>query len=523
MGFVQKINALWNKMGIVQKSVLLSVLIGCGVTGFLLTTWATRPEMRLLYKDLDPEVAAQITDKLSTLEVNYELRGGGTAVFVPAKSVHQMRLEMAKDGLPGDKQDGYKIFDDQKIGVSPMVQQMNLTRATQDELAKTIQMIEGVEFSRVHIVRPEETLFTTAPEEATASVVLKLRAGWRLSMTSVAAISNLVSGAVDGLKPEDVTIVDCQGRMLSSKSKDDSIVSTANTFMDYQQRVDEVIAGKVQDMLDTILGPGRSSVKVSSVIDMTAQKTVRKEYEKGIASEEIITKNSTEEKNEAGEESESTAQTSEQSEQTIETKLKLPETLIEKMDTPGRIVSLSVSAVVDLNKNPEVSSIPGTEVGEEEGSEVAAVSGAPEKLMDIEQVKEIIRNAVGPKLLINEEGIEALSVIEAPFHRPATLITGPDGYEKMDKYIEIARQLSMGILSVCALVVLWIFTRAMGKAGTGESAEDKEEKVEIAGLGLLTDGEQDPLTALRQHVSSKFKENPQAVKQLFASWLQEES
>jgi flagellar M-ring protein FliF len=101
--------------------------------------------------------------------------------------------------VPKSGEPGYEIFDNEKIGVSPLVQKMNYNRALQGELAKTIQVFEGVEFARVHIVRPEQTMFTTGGEKASASVMVRVRPGWKLPQATIAAIQSLVAGAIEGL------------------------------------------------------------------------------------------------------------------------------------------------------------------------------------------------------------------------------------------------------------------------------------------------------------------------------------
>lgn len=146
MGLLDKINAVWQKVGLVQRALLAALVLTCVLTAVLLTRWATRPEMRLLFGNLSLEQASKIADKLSEQNIPYELRSGGTSVFVPAEKVHELRAMAAKEGLlPHSGEPGYEIFDNEKLGVSPLVQKMNYNRALQGELARTIQVFEGVE------------------------------------------------------------------------------------------------------------------------------------------------------------------------------------------------------------------------------------------------------------------------------------------------------------------------------------------------------------------------------------------
>jgi flagellar M-ring protein FliF len=237
MGFVQKIRAIWEKISLVQRALLVAIVLTFIIISGFLVHWARRPDMRMLYNDLAPEEAAEITEKINEQGIAYELRNGGTSVYVPKEKVYQLRLDMAKEGLPSGEQGGYKIFDNEKIGISPFVQNVNLKRALQDELAKSIQMIDGVNQARVHIVSSEQTLFTSEAGKTTASVVLRLRPGYRLSALNIAAITHLVSGSVEGLTSENVTVIDSQGRLLSSQS-DQAMASGTGTVQDYRERVE---------------------------------------------------------------------------------------------------------------------------------------------------------------------------------------------------------------------------------------------------------------------------------------------
>ncbi|MHC4792192.1 MAG: flagellar basal-body MS-ring/collar protein FliF, partial [Planctomycetota bacterium] len=278
MNFFQKIAIVWQKIGLVQRALLVALFLTFSIVGGLLIHWARRPDLRMLYQELAPEEAAQITEKINDQGIAYELRNGGTSIYVPKEKVYQLRLDMAKEGLPSGKQGGYKLFDNEKIGVSPFVQNVNLKRALQDELAKSIQMIDGVVHARIHIVTTEQTLFTSEAGNTTASVVVKLQPGYRVSSLNIAAITHLIAGSVEGLKAENVTVIDSQGQLLSGKA-DEALASGAGTVMDYKERVEQTLASKVEDMLTAVLGPGRATVKVSAVVDTNSTNVVTESYD----------------------------------------------------------------------------------------------------------------------------------------------------------------------------------------------------------------------------------------------------
>jgi len=498
MGFLQKIRIIWQKIGLVQRALLSAVILTFIIIGVLLTHWARRPDMRMLYKELAPEEASKITEKISDKGIVYELRNGGTSIYVPAKEVYQLRLDMAKEGLPEGRQGGYKIFDNEKIGISPFVQNVNLKRALQEELAKSIQMIDGVIHARVHIVSSEQTLFTSEAGKTTASVVLRLRPGYKLSPLNIAAITHLVSGSVEGLSSPNVTVIDSQGRLLSGES-DHAMASGAGTVQDYRERVEQSLEDKVEEMLVTVLGSGRAKVRIHAVIDMNSVSTVTEKYEpKGVATKEEITSGS-----EIGANTASAAgggaPGSTKKDETIITEYQIGRTIKKEEVYPGEIMSLSVAAVVDLTP---------IDVNE------AEAGGEVTKIMELVDVETLIQNALGLDL----EGGDSLKVVDVKFQRQTETPLDEDMAGGLD-FIAIARQASLGIMAICALLVLRIFRGAKKKAATEAAAQ-------LAGAGgpaglLPAQDENSPSLVFRRQIAGALQQNPDRVKQLFASWIEE--
>jgi len=499
MDFLQKIVLIWQKVSLVQRALLAAVVLTILFIGALLVHWARRPDMRLLYQGLSPEEAAKITDKISEKDIPYELRDGGTAIHVPEKQVYQLRLDMAKEGLPVGQQSGYRIFDDEKIGVSPFVQNVNLKRALQEELAKSIQMIDGVVHARIHIVNPEQTLFTSDAGKTTASVVLRLKPGYRLSPTNIAAITHLVAGSVEGLQSENVTVVDSQGHLLSSDSNQ-TVAAGAGTVQDYKERVEQSLAKKVEDMLTAVLGPGRAAVRVSAVIDMNSVSTVTETYDpsaKVTSKEEIQTTSETEEGS-ASAQGGVAAPGSVKKDETIVTEYEVGKTVKQEVALPGEIKSVSVAAFVDLSVSD---------------ANEADSAGQPQVLMQLSDVEDIIKNALGLK------DTDLLKVVQVKFHRPVEALIEAEP-SNWPRYIAIARHLSLGIMAVCALLVLKIFRGAKKKAGLAAGPEQLPAAEGVVGLLPAGQAASEPLV-LRKQIASVVQSNPEQVRQLFANWIEE--
>ncbi len=499
MGFFLKIRTIWQKIGVVQRAMLAAIVLTFAIIVGFLVHWAQRPDMRMLYQELAPEEASQIVEKISEKGIAYELRNGGTTIFVPKESVYQLRLDMAKEGLPAGEQGGYKIFDNEKIGVSPFVQSVNLKRALQDELAKSIQMIDGVEHARVHIVRSEQTLFTSEAGKTTASVVLRLKPGYRLSGSNIAAITHLVSGSVEGLTTEGVTVIDSQGRLLSGQA-DQTMASGAGTVQDYRERVEQNLENKVEDMLTAVLGPGRAKVRIHAVLDMNSVSTITEKYEpKGVATKEEITTGSETGAATAAAAGNSTTPGSTKKDETIVTEYQVGKTVKQEMILPGEIVALSVAAVVDLSP---------PDANETQAGAQAA------KVMDPNDVEKLIENALGLDLA----GGDSLKVVDVKFQNPAAPLLAEEA-GGLD-YIAIVRDASLGIMAICALLVLRMFRGARKKAGIEAAAKQLPGAEGVTGLLSGGTGVTEPLL-LRKQIASVLEQDPERAKQLFVSWLEE--
>lgn len=500
MNFFQKIAVVWQKVSLVQRVLLIAIVLAFVVVGMLLTKWARRPDMRMLYQELSPEEASKITEKISDKNIVYDLRDGGTTIYVPKENVYQLRLDMAREGLAAGEQGGYRIFDKEKIGVSPFVQNVNLKRALEEELAKSIQMVDGVVHARVHIVTPEQTLFTPETGKTTASVVLRLKPGYKVSALNIAAITNLVSGSVEGLTSENVTVVDSQGRLLSSQS-DGTIAAGAGTVQDYRERVEQNLANKAEEMLATVLGPGRASVRVSAVIDMNSVSLITETLDPTgkVVLKEEITSGSETEPAPAAEAGQAPAAGGTKKDETIVTEYEVGKTTKQEIILPGQIKSLSVAAFVDLSTA--------------DANATTSAGGSP-MIMQLADVEQVIRNAIGLK------ESDSLKVVNVKFYRPDVQSMVEPESSVWPLVMTIVRHSSLGIMAICALLVLRIFRGAKAKAASAASTGQLAGAEGPAGF-LSAEGAVPDSLVLRRQISNALQRNPERVKQVFSSWLED--
>jgi len=265
------VNGLMQSMARLGAGRLAAIAgVGVAMVAFFvfLTTRLATPGMSLLFADLDLKDSGQIVQKLDAMNVPYQLRGDGAQILVPADQVARLRMTMAEQGLPRGGSIGYELFDkSESFGASSFAQSINQLRALEGELARTIGSLGPVVSARVHLVLPRRDLFARDNQEASASIVVRLRGGDRLAKGQVAAIRNLVASAVPTLKPGRVSIVDSAGNLLArGDGEQDNAASGAGAEelrVNYETRV----ARSVEELLERTLGPGKVRVDVHADMD----------------------------------------------------------------------------------------------------------------------------------------------------------------------------------------------------------------------------------------------------------------
>lgn len=239
--------------------------------------WINQPNYSVLYSGIKQEDAAQVVEKLKELKVPYQLEMGGGVIKVPAEQVHETRLALAGAGLPKSNGVGFEVFNQVKMGTTEFVQKINLQRALQGELARTISSFSEVEEARVHIVMPRTSLFVEEERKPSAGVVVRMVAGRRLTRSQIAGIVHLVAASVPELTDDRVTVVDTKGNLIYRKSADTPGFSSGLTAnqLEFQREVESRIRNKAQSMLEEVLGPGRAVVRVAANIDFTQTTTTQ--------------------------------------------------------------------------------------------------------------------------------------------------------------------------------------------------------------------------------------------------------
>ncbi|MGD9536951.1 MAG: flagellar basal-body MS-ring/collar protein FliF [Alphaproteobacteria bacterium] len=263
-GLSQTVRAL----GLTRLMIIAGVLVGLAVFFIFVMGRMSAPNMALLYGGLASKDAGEIAAKLDAMRVPYELAGDGSQILVPSEQVLRLRMSLAEGGLPAGGTVGYEIFDKgEAFGTTSLVQNVNMLRALEGELARTIGSLSPVAGARVHLVVPRREVFSRNEVEPSASIALKLRGANRLTRQQVAAIQNLVATAVPGLSTGRIAIIDDKGNLLARGDGDDPLGAGSAAADDHRVAFEERLARSIESMVEQIVGPGKVRAEVSADID----------------------------------------------------------------------------------------------------------------------------------------------------------------------------------------------------------------------------------------------------------------
>lgn len=246
-----------------QRTMFVGLIASIFIFVGMILYWALKPDYTLLFGSLDPDTATELVEELETKGIKYQLQNSGRSIYVPSANVHELRMQLATTGRMHSDIKGYELFDENALGMTDFMQQVNKKRALEGELARSISSLNQVEHARVHLVLPERTPFQNASVEASASVMLNLKSGQRLQPDQVEGMTALIAGSVQGLNPDAVVVLDQAGNRLTDGIQSQSDFASGNMQIQLRQNVESYLTERAQTMLDRALGPGNSLLRVS--------------------------------------------------------------------------------------------------------------------------------------------------------------------------------------------------------------------------------------------------------------------
>lgn len=424
-------------------------LLATGIASIALVAglvyWSNQVDYGVLYSGLSSEDAGAVVQRLQEKKIPYKISPSGETVSAPADRIPELRMELASAGLPRGGHVGYEIFDQKSLGATEFEQQLNYRRALQGELSRTINSLDEIQQSRVHIAIPKESLFIDQQKRPTASVTLKLKSGRSLRQNQVDGVAYLVASSVEGMSPDDVLVVDSKGNILSRAPGDTRLAKLSTSQVEYQRNVEKDMAGQIQSMLENVVGKGKAVVRVSTDLDFRVTEKTEETYDPDSAVVRSTQKQS--ERNTTGGGAGSatstpggaaTAGSGSEKEKTDETVNYEINRVVNKTVLPaGEIRKISIAVVVD-----------GVYTKNDKGEE--AFQERPKK--EVEQLEDLVRKSAG----FNATRGDQVTVTSMPFNRadadgPGTSARWQDG---LSPFLPFVRYIV--ILAALALVVLFI-------------------------------------------------------------------
>lgn len=263
------------KLQSVPRPVLLGAVSALIAVVVVLLLWSRGPEYRVLFSNVEDRDGGAIVTALSQMNVPYRLSDNGGAILVPADRVHDARLQLATQGLPRSGNVGFDLLDNARFGASQFTEQVTYQRALEGELGNSIASLHAVQQARVHLAIPRETLFVRDRQAPTASVLLTLYPGRTLSEAQVTAIGWLVSSSVPRLSAENVSVVDQNGRLLSTPTGEAGAENSQRSFVsDIEQRAVQ----RILTLVTPLVGAGNVRAQASADVDFSQREQTSEVY-----------------------------------------------------------------------------------------------------------------------------------------------------------------------------------------------------------------------------------------------------
>ena len=264
------------KLGLmIAAAAVIALMVGSWM-------WSQAPDYRVLYPNVSDKDGGAIITALEQMKVPYKFTEGGGSIQIPSNQIHEVRLRLASQGLPKGGLVGFELMENQKLGSSQFLEQVNYQRATEGELARSIQSLASVESARVHLAISKPSVFVRDQQKTSASVLLNLRPGRTLEPAQASAIVHLVSSSIPGLGVKDITVVDQHGNLLSSQDS-----ATMNAKLDikldpgqlkYVQELEQNYARRIEAILSPITGPSNVRAQVTADIDFALTERAEEIY-----------------------------------------------------------------------------------------------------------------------------------------------------------------------------------------------------------------------------------------------------
>ena len=446
--------------GLGASRLMAMVAVTAALIGFFafVIMRVTTPQMTTLFTDLSLEDSSAVIKDLERQAIPFEIRNEGAIIMVPKDKVTRLRMKLAEGGLPKGGGVGYEIFDkSDALGTTSFVQNINHLRALEGELARTIRAIDRVQAARVHLVLPERPLFAREAPEPSASIVVRVRGS--LEPQQIRAIRHLVASAVNGLKPQRVSIVDEAGQLLADGAGGEA----DNTVADERRNAFEKrLRNEVEAIVSSVVGAGRARVQLSADFDYNK---ITQTSDKFDPEGRVLRSSQTREESSAtsenngqvtvgnqlpgNQQNDNAPVARDQSKKTEETNnYEISRTTKTEVTEAGRVNRISVAVLVD-----------GSYVKNEKG-EMVYQDRSKEQL---DRIATLVRSAIGfDQKRGDQVEVVNLRFAEAPAVAPVSEPAGLLGMLQFTKD-DVMYVIELGVMMLLGLVVLFMVIRPLVK------------------------------------------------------------
>ena len=461
---------------------------------------STKTDYAVLYTGLNQEDLNAIITELDKEGVKYKIDNGGRTVLVPEGKERELRLKLAAKGIPNKGIVGYELFDKTSIGLSDFQQQVNFKRAVEGELARTILKFKNIQDARVHIAFPEKSVFVREEEEAKASVFIKLKPGHKITKEQVKAIRGLVAASVENLKPENVVVIDGNGRDLTALLEEEEGEITSRQLK-LKQQFEKNLERKIQSALEDVFGYGNVKVRISTELDFSKTEKREEIYDPDMTA--VVSEQKKKEKtyNEpvAG---------------VPGTPSNIPPAPGVRPGGAGGTITEKKESITNYEVSKKELRVVDPSMKVKRVSVGVILNGKPEEV-DVEKVKSIVSAAAG----IDSKRGDTISVVAIPFKKPEVVEEKPP-YPPYLKFVVPA------VAGVVLLLLIFFGLKRLKKPPPEVVVEgvpagvEGEEAFEITGAEVLREKAKE--LEIIKTISEIAKEEPKRVAGVLKAWLRYE-
>jgi flagellar M-ring protein FliF len=506
--WLAKFSSWWRDLSRSRKIIITSSAIGAvvvlAVIGQVLFSTPYAP----LFTGLDPKDAGKITEELKKENIPYRISDQGKTIEVPEDIVYETRINLASNGALYSSGVGFELFDQSKFGVTEFEQQVGYQRALQEELRRTITQIDGVEQARVHLVLPKESLFLSEQTEPSASIAIKLKPTAKIPPENVRGIVELVSGSVQGLKKENIHIIDMEGNSLTEGLKlgdeDASMTIAALEHLELRRSYEKELEDRIQNMLRKILGSGKAVAMVTADLDFDKTQYTSTTYDTGqVLSENVVTETGIgpggsggvpgTDTNLPGETipAEGGGDSASYSREETTTNYQVPTRQENVIKSLGSVRKLSASVVLNGNYSQA----------------------------EIQQINEVVAAAIGYQEERGDQiNVSSMAFDDAELKAIADEMSVASAMEEQKrKYIKYAL-IGLGVLTVLAALALYLVKRRKSSLEAEQSIPE-EAMVETAATTETI--QVPPVVTKKDKVKEVTRKNPEEVAEVLKIWIKE--